>query len=201
MKVHNSCTTLPLAIYIRCQLGGDLKELTIEGEPTTEELKTAWQAITQEFFDLSEDKQANYELGLLTQIEILNIKIITIQQSVEILKKYRCDELVDILHKLGYRFPFNIDNEKEYLNDLKRVIDRAKILVIQLKDKQAELAVIAKNKDSSEKVGAKYYDKILSILSQYMKHHIDEYKTTVSRYAAMLNMYIAHNEQLNLKGS
>lgn len=200
MKLHTSCSTLPLSVYIRCQIYGDLTGLIIEGDPTATQLQETWKAVCQEFFDLSEDKQADYELTLLKQIEELNIRIITTQQCVEILQKYRCDELVEILQKMGYRFPFNLDNEKQYLGDLKRVLSRAKALVIELNEKQGQLAIINKTKGSSAEVTIKYYDKVLAILSQFMKYNVDENIITVSRYAAILNMYIAHCQRLNASG-
>lgn len=198
MKLHTSCTTLLLSDYIICQVDKDLSPLIIEGEPTEQELKDAWQVITHEFFDLSESKQNNYELTLCAEMEALNYKIIAIQQSVEVLRKYRCDELVALLQKLGYRFPFNANKEDEYLKDLGRVLSRAKTLVLQYNDKKAQLDNISKEKAPGEtEVSRSYYDKILAILSKHSGYHVDESKTTVSRYAAILNMYIAYCEQLN----
>jgi hypothetical protein len=197
MKLHDSCSTLLLSAYIQCQVTGDLSSLIIEGEPTKEQLQDAWRNICREFFDLSEDKQVSYEVNLLAQIEELNIKIITIQQIVEVLQGYEIPQLIEILRSFGYNFPFNCDNEEQYLADLKRVLNRAKKLVIELNEKQSQLNTIQKSKEPSQEVTIKYYDKILAILSQHMKYHMDENVITVSRYAAALNLYIAHCERLN----
>ncbi len=197
MKIHTSCSTLLLSDYIACQVSGDLTRLIIEGMPTPEQLQQAWQQICQEFFDLSEDKQASFELTLLKDIETLNLKIIIIQQSVELLQGYEIPQLIEILRKMGFNFPFDSDNETKYLADLKRVLSRAKVFVLELNEKQSQLALISKSKESSQEVSIKYYDKILAILSQHMKYNIDETKITVGRYAAALNLYIAHCERLN----
>lgn len=197
MKLHTSCSTLLLSDFITCQIDKDLSVLTIEGEPTPNDLKAAWFSISQEFFDLSENKQANYELTLVAEIEVINFKIITIQQCVEILEKYECKELIDILQSFGYLFPFDSDEKETYQNDLKKVLILAKALILQLNDKQAQLDIINKSNGPAVETTRQYYDKTLSVLSKFMAHQIDETKITVARYAAILNLYISHYEHLN----
>lgn len=197
VKLHTSCDTLLLADYIKCQIDNNLDALVIEGNPTEAEKLRAWTYITEQYYDLSADKQANYELKLCAEIESLNFKIVAIQEAVEIMRKYRNADLVDMLHKLGFRFPFNHKNEKEYEKDLQRVLSRAKTFVVEVNDRTAQLEKLNEGKAPGQTVTRAYYDNALATLSKFNSYEINENNITVSRYIAILNVYVAHCEHLN----
>ncbi len=196
VKMH-TCSSLLLCNYITCQVDGVLDSLVIQGEASEMDKALAWQHINEEFYDLSANKQATYELTLCAELEALNYKIIVIQNTTDILKQYRVDELVDILHKMGFRFPFNHNDEAQYHKDLKRVLSRAKSLIVEYNDKAAQLEKISGTRKDNGPIDRTYYDKVLAVLSKFNGYEIDEKRITVSRYISILNVYITHCEQLN----
>jgi|SRR5688572_12721603 len=198
-QIHISCHTLLMKDFIKCRVESDLQYLIISGEPTTDELNAAWAKISDEFFDLAEKAQNLYALELYMELEALHYKMQVVSECVEIMRSYRCEELVKLLKDMGYNYPFDAEDEVKYLKDLDRVTTRAKALVIAYNERSARLDIL-KEKESPDQVESyQYYDKILAVLSKFNGYHVDENTTTVSRYAALLNLYISYCETVDNK--
>jgi len=174
----------------------DLKQLVIEGEHTEDELSEGWQVVYQEYIDLSGTTATDYQSALTAEITLLFFKHTTITEAVELSRKYRFDEIIELLHKEGYNFPFNHNDPEAYHKDLDRVLNRAKSLLIQREQKEAQLAKMQEGK-KDEKITRIYFDNQLNALSIHYKHHINEHEITVSRFVGLLNQFYNDCEKLD----
>jgi len=197
MKIYTTCYDLPLSRFIRCDVDGDYSALIIEsdGPVDGETLKEAWQAIHQEYLDISGAAQDNYLLSLQTEINRLFIKRLCIVETVALSRKYRYDDAIKLLQGYGYRFPFDPNDPEAYHKDLDRVLTRSNTLVVEMEQKQSQLEAL-KPKGDGAKVTRGYYDQWLVALSKFSGYHINEDVTTVSRFVTILKSYITHCDQL-----
>jgi hypothetical protein len=194
-KYYTSCEDLPLNLYITCQVDNDLSALVIEGAPSEEELKSAWENITEEYYDLAGESLDTYTLGLYFEVQAMNVKIEVIEQCLSVLKKYYCPDLVEILKQHGYPLKEDETND-QYISALEKIQKRSKVLLIQLQDKFSHLEKIKSSKKKGDKITRKYYGKLLAHLSKFFQFQISSTKVTVSEYAAYLNEYITASEQV-----
>jgi hypothetical protein len=156
--------------------------------------------IYDEYLDLTSKNGGNEFLFLLNEYEALFYKHTVVEKSVEILKWYHNDELVKILRKHGYNFPFNHEDTERYLKDLDRVMTRSKKLLLDMKVRKEQLDAI-QQANAGAKIDRNYFDTILVTLSKFSQYHIDEEKTTVGRYVNLLNLYITNCRQLTAKAN
>jgi hypothetical protein len=199
MKLHTSCDTLLLSDFITCQCDKVLDSLVIEGTPTEEEKQAAWELITQEYYSQSNQKTNSMQIELCADIDKIKYKLIVIQECIDVLSRYRIDDLVQILHKHGYRLPFNHNDPESYFKDLKTVADRSKSLLVLLNDKVAQLGILENAESGQEPISRKYYNHTLAILSKFGGYAIEEGKITVGRYIGIVNHYVEYCEALNKK--
>lgn len=194
-KYYSSCEDLPLNLYIRCQVDNDLTALVIEGNPEEAELLDAWGKITEEYYERADEALDTHSVGLYMEVQSLTIKIEVIQESISVLKKYYCPELIDILKGHGFEIKGD-ETSEEYISRLEKVSKRSKSLLLTLQDKFSQLERLKKSKKEGDKITRKYYGKLLAYLSKFVEYRIDKNVTTVNEFADILNMYIVSSEQI-----
>lgn len=198
MKLHISCETLPMNSFISCLIDKDYSQLVIDGNPTDEELHNAWNEIYQQYANIVGEGQQNYTLVLAGEIERLSYKIKVIEDSVNILRLYKFDELVDILHEHGFNFPFDIEDEAKYRTDLDRVLNRLKPIISGYEQRIREFENIQKSNDT-EPVNRTYFNSVLSSLSKFIGGLILPENITIGYFATTLNLYLKYVESINQK--
>jgi len=194
--IYKTCSDLPLIRFIRCICDDDLKQLIIEGDATDDELKEVWQAIYQEYIELSGTTATDYQTTITAEISQLFFKHTAIVEAVELSRKYRYDEIIAMLKKEGYNFQFNHNDLPSYHKDLDRVLNRAKTLLVQREQKEAQLARLQEGQ-KGDRITRVHFDNRLNALSIHYKHHINEHEITVSRYVGLLNQYFKDCEKLD----
>lgn len=188
VSIYDSCQDIPLYNFIKIVCESDLKWLTISGKPTDQELGEAWDKIFSEYNEISDSQQGNYLIGLLREYYAIKGKIEIIQAIVDVLAKGRNDQLVDALHKAGYRFPFNANDPAAYRKDLERTVSQAKTMVIRFQQLHDDLE---KMQNESGKTNPSDYDMILSELSKYQGYRLDPKQITVSEFCAIVKRFKA----------
>src|SRR5690349_8028649 len=118
--IYKTCSDLPLIRFIRCICDNDLHQLVIEGEATDDELKEGWQAIYQEYIELSGTAATDHQSTLTAEIAQLFYKHTAITEAVELSRKYRYDEIIKMLKNEGYNFQYNHNDPESYHKDLDR---------------------------------------------------------------------------------
>lgn len=196
-QLYTSCEELPLYNYIRCDVYGNLKHLIISGNPTAEELQTAWEKIQEEYFSLSESTFDAYAMTLFFDIARMEMQLEVIANCVDLMAygtKYHCPELLDILAGYGYTVERD-PNSPTFVDTIKRIEKRAKSRLIQLKDKRARFEQLKEGKEGN-KITVAYYDNVLTTLSKHYGDTIYADRITVSRYASMLTQYMEYADSL-----
>jgi hypothetical protein len=176
----------------------DYTALVIEGSAEADHLAEAWQKIHQEYIALLGNSQDNYLLTLMMEVNRLYFRHLSITEAVKLLRAHRFDELVMMLKKEGFNYPFNPNDPEEYRKDLNKVTNRAKSLLVELEQKKKQLELLQQNQ-STGKIDREYFDKILITLSQHMGFKLEKDKTTVTEYIYTLKDYISHCERLKAK--
>lgn len=194
--IYKTCSDLPLIRFIRCICDNDLQQLVIEGEATEDELVDGWQVLYQEYIELSGNTATDYQATLTSEIAQLFYKYTSITEAVELSRKYRYDEIILMLKKEGYNFQFNHNDPVSYHKDLDRVLNRAKSLLVQKEQKEAQLAKLQEGQQG-EKISRIHFDNRLNALSIHYKHHINEHDISVGRYVGLLNQYFKDCEKVD----
>jgi len=200
MKLYERCSELPLSRFIRCICEGDYSALLIEGEAPAETLKSTWETLYEEYLDLTANTGNNEVLQLLNEFDGLFYKYAVIENCVEILRVFKEDDLVAILRSRGFNFPFDHNDTERYLKDLDRVMVRAKKILVDMDIRRKQLESIQKASEGT-KIDRPYFDTILVTLSKFAGFHVNEDIISVSRYAALLNMYITHCKQVTAENN
>lgn len=198
LKLYTACYDLPMSEFIRCMCDSDYTALVIEGSAEADHLAEAWQKIHQEYIALLGNSQDNYLLTLMMEVNRLYFRHLSITEAVKLLRAHRFDELVMMLKKEGFNYPFNPNDPEEYRKDLNKVTNRAKSLLVELEQKKKQLELLQQNQ-STGKIDREYFDKILITLSQHMGFKLEKDKTTVTEYIYTLKDYISHCERLKAK--
>lgn len=198
MKLYQHCSELPLSRFIECLCEGKYSVLLIEGDATEEQLKEAWDALYNEYLDATAKNGSNDVMTLLNEFDALYYKYAVVEKCVEILRWYNDDRLIAILKERGFNFPFDDSNVEQYLKDLDRVMTRSKKFLVDMEIRRKQLDAIQKA-NSGAKIDRAYFDTILVTLSKFAGYHVNEEVITVSRYVALLNMYINHCKQITAK--
>lgn len=198
LKLYTVCYDLPIVRFIRCLCEGDYSALVIEGEADPGTLVEAWQNIHQEYITLMGNSQDNYLFTLMLEVNRLYFRHLSITEAVKLLGAHRFDELVMMLKKEGFNYPFNPNDTEGYRKDLNKVVNRAKSLLVELEQKKKQLELLQQSQ-STGKLDREYFDKILITLSQHMGFKLEKDKTTVTEYIYTLKDYISHCERLKAK--
>jgi hypothetical protein len=194
--IYRTCSDLPLIRFIRCICDDDLQQLVIEGDVTENELVEGWQAIYQEYIELSGTTANDFQATLAAEISQLFYRHTAITEAVGLSRQYRYDEVIDMLKKEGYNFPFNHNEPESYHRDLDRVLNRSKTLLIQREQKEAQMAKLQEGQQGG-KITRIHFDNRLNALSIHYKHHINEHEISVSRYVGLLNQYFKDCEKVD----
>jgi len=186
--IYQSCTELPLYLFIKVLTTGELIHLVQRGKPKKEQLKEAWDKIFAEYSALSENKQNNYLLSLLRDYYSIPNKIVIIQTIVDELSKGYNKELTDKLRELGFRHAYRPET---YMQDLKITVTQAKGLILKYKTCYDDLERLQEKNSKAEPTD---YDLILSELSKYQGYRLDPKQITVSEFCAIVKRFKQDNK-------
>ncbi len=150
----------------------EYKLLSAEFELLKEKIKKEKEQYDYHFFLWDELEKANFQKGeqekLEQEIERLN-NIELIQQNLNESYNLLSDEEQGLVHKL-HQIKQNIEKIKHFSNDYKSLADRLDSLHIELKDIEAELAVVAEN-DNFEKNEITDFNNRLELLFHLFQKH------------------------------
>lgn len=186
---------MPLSVFIRCLCDNDLSAMLIDGEAAGDVLSEAWQNIYNEYLDLTAKNGNNEVLTLLQEFDSFFYKHAVIENTVTILRLYYEQDLINILKGYGYHFQFNPEDPEKYHKDLDSVMQRSKRMILEMEIRRKQIESLQKA-NLGAVINRQYFDEILVTLSKFSGYHVNEDLVTVSRYCAILNLYISHCKQL-----
>lgn len=191
-ELYRTCSQLPMDKFITCFVDKDLSVLIISGTPTEKELQQSWFNIQEEYGELIKNEELNHTNDIIKEIAVLQNKIFRISLCAEALQYVYCHDLVEELREQHIPFEFNPDMPEEYLNDIRKTVDRTRGLNLKLKLKQQELEDwYAQHASHKEEVSREQFDAVLATLTEFNGFLVDESKITVAMYARLFNHYRA----------
>lgn len=169
-KLYHDCR-ISVNIFLQCLYDNDYDGLIISGEPTEEQLKTAWREIYKQYSQLTISEEGNAFVEVIIEIQELNSQIIIIDSAIKLLSIYFDKDIVDVLNMIGARCTIKKDDdEKTVAEKIKQVVARAKKKIIQLKQREQELEKM--QKEQTESVGQEIYFDQLSALSHFFGYSV-----------------------------
>lgn len=186
-KYYKDIHRLPLNLFINVAVDSDFASLIISGSPKDDDLENAWKEIVNQYNDCLArlDHKMMRTISIYRSAVYTDFKINAVESFIQILKEVYVKKMADEVNKLMLtNFKFDVHNQKDYDNDIKRVAQRLRGLKIQLKIDQSK--VEAWNKEIKENETStpdrEYFSKILINLSDYAGYQIREDQITVFEF-------------------
>jgi hypothetical protein len=177
-KLYQDCSKLELDRFLDVLYDKDFDRLIIEGQPPEQVIKDAWNKIYLQYTELANDGSHNEVLDKVTQVNVLNGRIILINGIVAHLEIGYDEDLVKMLNQLG--IPCDLKADEDPAKKLKAVNARAKRMVVQMEILQKELYNM---QETTEKVqGRDYYDDWLDALSRNRMYAVKAKDITVTQF-------------------
>jgi hypothetical protein len=199
MKLINSIENLLFIDFLACACDGNYSVLVKEGEPTPEELKSAWLNIITEYYQATDSKQGDSRRDLQAKVETLNSKIFIVYSLIEALSIHYSPEIIAALRDdWGYRLPFTPES---YLNDIKTI-------EIKLRSERARYEIALKEyqkdrEDPTKAIDARQlrisYMETLYSIEEHRKMEFDLEKLTTAKFCSLYKRLIDYNNRLKLK--
>lgn len=173
--------SLPLNLFIKCIVSGDLSALVISGTPKTEDIAAAWAGIYSKYLDLNYDNEEVYILELQRDIVLLSSHIIEVETCLYFLSSVYHEGLIDILHNNGYTDT----------SDLAIIQNRLSRKKLDMASKTKEYDDYTKSHENDE-VTEKYFITWLFRLAKYQGVAIIRPKDiTVQEFVLLMQDYLA----------
>lgn len=177
--------SLPLDKFIKCLVKGDLPQLIIAGNPTTEELSDAWMRIYNMYLDENSNNEVEYIVQLQKQISILTQHVIEVQGCIVFLSYMFHEGLVEILKSNGYKDKVT---EENHVMMAEIINNKLSLKRFTLDGKEKELKdYLEKHKD--DEVDEKYFTRTLLRLGKFMGVHLKARELTVLEFVTLSKEY------------
>lgn len=131
--IYNSFDTIPFKLFLKVTKTNDLTLLSDE-KKLFKELSEAWEKINKEFNDLDPNKTIEKTLQLLIDIEEYKAQYNFLEIAVKSLRFDRDLDLENKVRELGFTL-----NEARFQNDLTKVENESKALLVFIEESEAQL--------------------------------------------------------------
>lgn len=197
--LHRSCKTIRLGAFLRAYCNNDLSVLIIEGNPTPEQLKDAWDEILFEWSGLIRNGDSAYMLGLNKRVALLKFDITYVENAIAILRVRFDQDIVNYLvTELGFHGIYNPEDEVAYNRQLDRVISLAKTKIVELKELEEEHERLNKTVEG-KKQSEEDMMMTVSALSKYIGYRLDRDTVCADEFAAVFSLYLTESDHMKNK--
>lgn len=181
---------LPLNKFIEVSTTGNVSALVISGEPSEEELSSAWGRIMEQYGEAIGDHEATMRINLYKDIYRLQLKINQIALIVSLLRSYYVPKMVTELNRLLVStLVFDVNKREEYDRRLQTALNKSKAFKIQLDMKVMQYESLKKGKDEEGGVSKEYFQSILITLSDHAKYPILDTIITVFEFCERIKRF------------
>lgn len=192
--LHRSCKTLKIGAFISAYCNNDLSVLVIDGTPTDQELKDAWDEILFEYSTLIRNGDSAYLLGLQKRISLLDFDIFYSETAVGFLKQRFDQDIIDyLINELGYFGDYNPENPDQYERQLNRILSLVKTKKEDLKDLISEYERL-NNTNTGKKQSEEDFGITLAALSKYINYRLDKQTVCVDEFASVFTLYLTERD-------
>jgi len=196
---HTSIETLPLRTFIDILIDKKLELLVITGQPTPEDLATAWQEIREDFADSMGGYEQTIYLQKLKEMSVLELKLTRINVLLDLLKELYYEPFAIHLNaELSTSLTLDPDKPKEYRRNLTILENRSRAYKIDINLLRIELETFQANVNEdhgpAEDFSRGYFQKILITLSDHAKFPITDL-VTVFEFTERMKRWNSYCEQ------
>jgi len=189
--LRRTCKEISLADYKTCNFGKDYKSIIISGEPTEQELITAWEDVFFDYHSYLKSDDSSYSVLMNRDISLLIWHTTFVKKAIESLRLEYDIEIVEALRTEGYYENYEEPDRDKLEAIHNRILSLCKTKEFELETLQDEYARYLKEKDGGSDTTEEDFDKNIIMLSKYQGYPIDEEKTTAYKYVMIYNGYIA----------
>src|ERR1044072_1332294 len=199
--LYLSCNDLTVDRFLACLCKKDYRKLVISGEPTEEQLTTAWLTIVTEYNELKNiDISESKNWAASKELVRLHNHLYLLQQCIDFLTHRYSHSIASSFRRLGYRLKITSDNPQpaDYMEQLFIAAETAKTKYIEIQQYNKQLKDFVKE---NEEAIPRYevFEKTLTLIEE-MQHTVYDFSTlTVSKFVQLENKYREMVTQLELK--
>jgi hypothetical protein len=192
---HQSCDTLIYGEFLKILTTGDLRPLVIEGEPTEEDLKTAWDKILSEYSERITTEKTGNIISLWKRIIYTKWQISFLDIALDYLKQEYDAEIAEQVMMAGFDMIEDLESREDYLRQIYSIETEAKTLIVILNQLYNEYKILHPHGETIERTMADY-DKELAILSKHVGFWIRKNEVTVADVASIVSIYMDYVKSL-----
>ncbi len=195
---YQSCYELPLSIFIKCVVDKDPSWLS---DNPVADTAAIWDRIISEYGDLIVNQKSGAYNSLAALATKYRTEAMVIEAAVLVLRKIYDESMITVLKSHGFNYKFDFEDYPKYEKDLDRCIGGLKKVYANIRecDKEMSSLLSASGAGNGEPTTKVSFDRDIAMLSKYMGFPIKKDSTTVSEYAAYINLYCAEVELSNSK--
>jgi hypothetical protein len=186
--LRKTCSEISVRQFIKAYCEGDLTVLIIQGEPTGEQLKEAFEEIIYDYSVQIKSDDDGYLFHLCKKIALHRWHISFVDYALSLLRIKFVKEVADELMKLGYYVDGNREDEDRYQQQLNRITSLCKTQIHDLADLEEQYSRIEKTTGNKPMTRDEMM-KSVATLSKYQGYRIDCDSTTLEEYINIFNNY------------
>lgn len=184
-KVIDSATGITMDAFIDIMVDDKLELLVVKGNPTENELRTAWEKIYSEYTDALGDDSHRELLTILRDINLLSWQHQRVCILLEVLTVCYVPSAVDELKRYGYVIKYDPDDLNRYYRDLQSVYERSKTMLVKISVRQKDLEEL-QQKSTGKHANRADFQTMLISLSEYAKYQVSPMHISAYQFAVMM---------------
>lgn len=195
--------------FADCMSEDNYTGLVIEGNATPGQLEHAWVDLFYDFVELIDEANTKHLLKLQRRIMELGNRINEIRLMCDFMavavrhKEHVSDSnwetivtYIKELRSMGYRYKFDISNEKSISRDLQGIRSRCIKLEIDLEILKIELQSVEASMKKGSKPDRSYFINTLRRVSEWMHSHLDAKLVNMEDFCYYKRDYYRHLDQI-----
>ena len=183
---YRTCGELPLLRFIRVMVDRDYSQLVITGQPSDKDLLTAWRQISLEYLIILDLPEVNRQVELRASMRVIEAKLLVVDCILTTLAILPDRFFTAQLEQLGFDLIFDPMDPIGYQRSLQSVKERSGVWLIELEQKEIELAELETKDPEGNAFTDDYFDDILMALSKAQGYHIKAADLTASQFAVLV---------------
>ena len=187
-NLYHHCSECPLDAFIDALVNNNHRRLIKSGNTTPADIEIAWQNLFYQYCDLSGTKSYRQLFAINKELGQLRSRLLTVYLCLKVLSVNHEPQCVSILHKLGYAYELNPENQEKYKKELSTIEQKSRTIEIAIQEKEAEYKNALAEFGGSQ-VTEEDFTKALVELSSFMGFRLNPREITVSEYLAIRSKY------------
>lgn len=186
-ELFHSCSQLPLDKFITALVDRNLSAIVISGEPSPEQLSSAWNNIYYEYLELNASNETSYLFSLENDITLLSDEILNVETCLLYLSPEwrvyclgREQELISLLRYYGYKQSIDLTSPN-YYKVLQVISNKLSAKKLRLNTKQKEFDDFTSAMERKAITRA-HFDTQLMRLSRFQGYALRAKDITVAEY-------------------